>query len=163
MTFRLMTVKIRIIPTALNLDRRPLAGCDGAHDIRLGDECPPSVAAGFDNGVVVLEDPIREEILAQILPDIFDRIQLRRIRRQRQQRHVCWNSKVGRAMPTGAVKHEHGVGVLRDVAADLVEMELECPGIGLGRDVRRRRAGRGADRTKEIRPVVASVAQSRRA
>ena len=47
-----------------------------------GSECIPGVAAGIDDSVVAIEDTIAELVLAQILPDVLDRIELGRIGRQ---------------------------------------------------------------------------------
>ena len=53
-----------------------------------GGECIPSIAAGIDDGVVAVEDTIAELVLAQVLPDILDRIEFGRIGRQLEQADV---------------------------------------------------------------------------
>ena len=42
----------------------------------MGDECVPGLAAGLDDRFVGVEDAIGEVVLAKILPDVFDRIEL---------------------------------------------------------------------------------------
>ena len=49
---------------------------------RFGSECIPRIAAGIDDSVVAGEDTIAELVLAQVLPDVLDRIELGRISRQ---------------------------------------------------------------------------------
>jgi hypothetical protein len=51
--------------------------------IWLGDEVSPRGAGGVDDGVIAFEDAVREPVGAQILPDVFDRVQLRRARRRK--------------------------------------------------------------------------------
>jgi hypothetical protein len=45
-----------------------------------GSECIPGVAAGIDDSIVAIEDTIAELVLAQVLPDVLDRIELGRNR-----------------------------------------------------------------------------------
>src|SRR5580704_15652648 len=51
--------------------------------------------------VVGLEDAVREPIVAHELPDVLDRIELGRFRRQRQERDVClaWKASSRHAIP----------------------------------------------------------------
>ena len=37
-------------------------------------------------------------------------------------------------MPAGSVEYDYGVGALGDLAADLLEMQVHGPGLGLGND-----------------------------
>ena len=46
------------------------------------DERIPGIAAVIDDIVVGFEDAVREPVVAHILPDIFDRIEFRALRRQ---------------------------------------------------------------------------------
>src|SRR4029077_13234919 len=56
--------------------------------------------------VVGFEDAVREPIVAHELPDVLDRIELGRFRRQRQERDVVWDGKPLRDMPSGLIKEE---------------------------------------------------------
>ena len=61
----------------------PFAQSDG-HDLPGSvDKGIPSVTAVIDDIVVRFEDAVREPVVAHILPDIFDRIEFRGFRRQR--------------------------------------------------------------------------------
>jgi hypothetical protein len=51
-------------------------------------ECVPGITADFEYGCVGFEDAVAEIVLAQILPDIFHRVEFRAIRRQMQEVYV---------------------------------------------------------------------------
>jgi ABC-type oligopeptide transport system ATPase subunit len=51
-----------LIPTALLIDLRPLPGGDGGDDFGSLREAVPGVAAGLDDGVIVVEDADREPV-----------------------------------------------------------------------------------------------------
>ena len=61
---------------------RPLAQTNGHDAPGLIDELVPSLAAVIDEIIVGFEDAVREPIIAQKLPDVFDRVEFRRFRRQ---------------------------------------------------------------------------------
>src|SRR2546428_12453106 len=54
--------------------------------------------------VVGFEDAVREPIVAHELPDVLDRIELGRFRRQRQERDVVWDGKPLRDMPSRPIR-----------------------------------------------------------
>ena len=54
----------------------PFSRSDGHDCFGLIDELVPSFATGLDDGVIIFEDAVGEPILAQVLPDILDRVQL---------------------------------------------------------------------------------------
>jgi len=91
------------------------------------------------------------------LPDIFHRIELGRARRQEDRRDVLGNLELCCRMPSGAIKQQHGVCALGNMAADFVEMKLHGVGVGIGQSKRRARAARRTDRTEEIGILVALV------
>jgi hypothetical protein len=53
----------------------PLVEADGHDAPWLVGEAVPGIAAGLDDGVVVGEDAIGEMGLAQVLPDVLDRVE----------------------------------------------------------------------------------------
>jgi hypothetical protein len=63
-------------------DRCPGASGDGGDTGRIVGEEIPSLAGFVDDVVVVIEHGDGEFVCAQILPDVFDRIELWRIGRQ---------------------------------------------------------------------------------
>ena len=72
---------------------RPLAQPDG-HDLpRTVEERIPGIAAVIDDIVVGFEDAVREPVVAHILPDIFDRVEFRAFRRERENGDVGGNEQ----------------------------------------------------------------------
>ena len=71
----------------------PLAQSDGHNFPRSVDKGIPSVTAVIDDIVVGFEDAVREPVVAHILPDIFDRIEFRALRRQRDNGDVGGNEQ----------------------------------------------------------------------
>src|SRR5262249_19830310 len=61
----------------------PVAIANGGDASGLGREAAPSVLAGIENGLVARKHAIGEEVLAQILPDVFLCVELRALGRQR--------------------------------------------------------------------------------
>ena len=71
------------------------------------------VAGRVYDGVVVLEDGVREPVLAEILPDVLDWVQLRRSGRQEDRRDVFGHDELAFRMPTGAIELQDGMRALR--------------------------------------------------
>ena len=66
----------------------PNPHADGHDGFGLCDELVPGVAAGVEDGVVVIEDAVREPVLAEVLPDVLDRVQFGRSGRQEEDGEV---------------------------------------------------------------------------
>ena len=66
----------------------PFAAGDGGDPLWHDHEGIPGVAAGLDDGVVAGPDPQAELVLAQIFPDVLDRIELGAVGRQGQEADV---------------------------------------------------------------------------
>lgn len=77
-----------LIPTAQSINPCPGSGGDGAYNVELGQEAVPGLTAGLDDGGVVVPDLEAESVLAEILPDVLDRVELGAVGRQRQERNV---------------------------------------------------------------------------
>src|SRR3972149_6314487 len=67
----------------------------------------PGNAGGVDDGIVVIEQTVREEALLEIEPQPLDRIELGRVGRQLQQRDVAGYLKIVGDVPSGLIG-EHG-------------------------------------------------------
>jgi hypothetical protein len=114
--------------------------------------------AGFINDVVVVvEDGDREFVAAQIFPDVFDWIELRRVGWQTDKGDVFGDRERGSNMIARAVEDESGVATCRHLAADSSEMQRH----GLGVRGRHDQAGCDATlrtgRAEQVGPVVALV------
>jgi len=55
----------------------PVAHSDRGDDLRIVDEPTPSIAGGFDDVDVRLEDRVGEPVRAQVSPDPLDRVRFR--------------------------------------------------------------------------------------
>ena len=126
-------------------------------------EFVPRGAAGVDDGVVVIEQPEREEALAQIQPDALDRVQVGHVGRQRHQRDVAGDPQRTGAMPSGLVQHHHGVLAVLALGGEAFQEQAHR----LGRDLRQHELGALAsgrlEGGEDVCPGEAPVAQSRRA
>src|SRR4051812_25054299 len=89
-----------LIPTALVADHfGPLGAGDRGEPVGRRHEPVPGVAAGRDDGVVVGPDPQAELVLAQVLPDVLDRVQLGAVARQRQEGEVLRDGEAAGRVP----------------------------------------------------------------
>ena len=105
------------------------------HDLPgLIDELVPGVAAVGDDILVGREDAVGQPVVAQELPDVFDRVELRRPRGQVQERDVGGDRQVTREMPAGLIQEDDRMGAGRHLGCDLVQMPLHCPGVAAGQD-----------------------------
>ena len=76
----------------------------------MGDEGVPGLAAGLDDRVAGVEDAIGEVVLAQMLPDVFDRIELWGIRRERRQADVVRHFQLVTGwVPASSIQRHDGV------------------------------------------------------
>lgn len=95
----------------------------------LADELVSCLTGGLNDGLVVLKDSVREVVSAQVLPDIFNRVQFGRLRRQQYDVEVLRYFKFTSGVPPCSV-HEHGcVSFDVNLFADFVEVQLH--GLGL--------------------------------
>ena len=70
------------------------------------DQFVPVEAAMVDDVFVASEDPVGEPVVAHILPNALDRIELGRLGREGNERHVFGRLQLRRDVPTSPV-HEH--------------------------------------------------------
>jgi hypothetical protein len=84
-----------------HLEHPPGDRGDGGDTAGLVEELLPGVLVGIENVVVALEHPVGEIGLAQVLPDVFDRIELRTCRRQRHHCEVFRDLEFARGVPAG--------------------------------------------------------------
>ena len=116
-----------------------------------------SPGTGLDDGVVIFEDAVREPILAEVLPDVLDRVQLGRARWQQDDGEVLGDLELVGAVPPGAVHQDDAMGLGGDVAADLVEMHLHGGCVGEGEHESGTLGSHGTDCAKEVGVRVALI------
>jgi len=123
----------------------------------LGKEVLPRLAGSIDDGFVAVEDPVGEPVGAQELPDVLDRVELRRARGQKDRRDVLGYLEPCGCVPSGTVEQEHGVCASGDMATDLVEVKLHGFGVGEGQRECCTGSARRADGAEEVGTLVALV------
>src|SRR4029079_6462592 len=86
-----------------------------------------------------------EPVLAHVLPDILDWVQLWGVGRQGQQYDIVWQRQSRRGVPTGLVQDQHSDGTGPDAVTESSEMLIHgvnangrhnnrCTGLALGAD-----------------------------
>ncbi|GAN75774.1 hypothetical protein Apmu_0808_02 [Acidiphilium multivorum AIU301] len=102
-----------------------------------------------------------EEVAAQKLPDVFDRVELWRIGWQRQQADIVWHWQTfAGLMPAGTVEHQHGVRARRNLRADFPKMLGHRLAVDRRHDDGGTNTAFRADGTKQIGGIMAVVAHS---
>src|SRR5258705_7498327 len=106
-----------------------MAQSDG-HDARgLIDELVPRHTAVVDEIVVRFEDTVRQPVVTQDLPDVFDRIELGTFRRQRHNGDVWWHVESRRQVPASLIEQKYGVCAGGDGGGDLHQVQVHRPGV----------------------------------
>ena len=140
----------------------PFPHPDGHDFPRSVDEVVPGVAAEGDDVVIGLEDAVREPVVAHELPDVLDRVQLRRSGRQRKQGDVGRDGEFGGHVPSGLIEHQHGMGAGIDGRADLGQVGGHRRGVAPGHDQPGALALLRTDRAEDVRPFGALVMRGAR-
>jgi hypothetical protein len=135
----------------------PFSQADGHNFPRLVGEPVPGFAAQGDDLVVIFEDAVREPVVAHVLPDILDWIELGRFRRQRQEGDVVGQVEFRRGVPAGLIHDQHGMGAGSDRLADLGEVEVHRKGVAPGQDEPGAGAARRADCAEDVGPFRALI------
>jgi hypothetical protein len=74
--------------------------------------------------LVACEDAVGDPVVAQELPDIFDRIEFGTLRRQRDESDVLRPDEAARQMPTGLIEQKRGMSARRDLFCDFGKMQF---------------------------------------
>src|ERR1700687_4367713 len=112
----------------------PVAEADRHDGPGLLDEVVPGIAAVLKDIVVGAEDTVGEPIVADELPDVFDRVEFGRFRRQRHQGDVGGNDELIGEGHSGRVEQQHGVGSRRHRLGDLGQMQRHRGGVAARQD-----------------------------
>src|SRR5713226_3609822 len=129
---------------------RPVAQADRHDGPRLVDELVPGVAAVVEDIVVRPEDAVGDPVVANELPDVFDRVEFGRFGRQRQQGDVGGDVEPGREMPAGLIEQQNGMRARRDGLGDFGQMQRHRGGVAARQDKAGGAAPGRADGTEDV-------------
>lgn len=149
----------------------PPSLCDDLSDPRVSAQGPeplrgeltPGSADGIDDGDVSLVHPVRQMSLTQIEPDPLDRVELRRVGRQAEQRHIGRHHEVVAGVPPGAVEGHDDVLVFGQRRREAPQELVHDRGGDGGQYQTEVAAGRGFDRGEDIGKGVALIDRTGRA
>jgi len=123
-----------------------------------GDKGIPRRAAGVHDVVVCIEDSSGQIVLAQILPDIFLRVEFGAVGRQAQEGDVFRHDEfVALLVPACAVDHDDGMSALGHMTADLRKVPVHGIRVCLGQDERHAGVTRRTNGTENIGAFVSLV------
>lgn len=110
-----------------------------------------------------MEKPQREEALAQVEPDAFNRVELGAVGRQDDEGDARRHDEVTAHVPAGTVEHQDEMRVRRPGGRDMIEEDLHRGGVHGRQHQRDVVAGGGPDRGEDVGPEVAELLDARRA
>ena len=114
------------------------------------DQFVPVEAAMVDDVFVAGKDPVGEPVVAHILPNALNRIELGRLGREGDERHVFGRLQLRRDMPTSLVHEHNRVGAGFHSQPDLLEMQFHRLGVAEWQDKTGRLAERGTDGAEDV-------------
>ena len=128
----------------------PLSHSDRHDEPRAFDQFVPIETAMIEDVFIVGEDSVGEPIVAHILPDVLDWIELGRLGRQGDERDVFGHGQLRGDMPPGLIDEQNGVRAGRDGKRDLLEMQCHSLCVAGWEDETGRLTERGTDRAEDI-------------
>src|SRR5665811_1230115 len=129
---------------------RPLAQSDGHDAPWLIDELVPCFAAMVDEIVIGFEDTVGEPVVAHVLPDVLNRVELWGFWRQGDNGDVGRHDEARRHVPASLIDQEDGVGTGRDDRGDLGEVQVHRLGVAGRQDQGRTLAFLWADGAEDV-------------
>jgi len=103
-----------------------------------------------DNIVVGFEDAVGEPVLTHEEPEVLNRVEFRRLRRQWQDRDVAWDDEIIGHVPARLIHDEDGMRIIGHVPRDFSQVLRHRVGVAPRHDQRCRFTLLGADGTEDI-------------
>ncbi len=135
----------------------PVSQSDGHDGPGLIDELVPGFATMSDDVIVGLEDSVGQPIIADELPDVFDRVEFGRFGWQRHEGDVVGNVELRREVPAGLIEQQDGVGARRDGSGDFGQVQAHRVRVAEWQDETGARSLGRADRAENVgraRPLI---------
>src|SRR5665213_1746252 len=85
--------------------------------------------------IEAVEDAVVKSLLAQLVPDVLDRVEFGCVRRQAQKPHVGWRPKLAAGVPARTVEHHHDV-LVRVASSDFIAEQLHTVRVDVRQDQR---------------------------
>lgn len=115
---------------------------------------PPGVRGGFGEVVMVLVASIRPVVASQVVPEILDGVEFRRVGRQRDQGDVRRDLESLGGMVAGLIPDQDGVNVGAQLLGELLKEVIDHGGIQMGRQQSDALTRAGANRSQHIEIIV---------
>jgi hypothetical protein len=118
------------------------------------------VATSINNVLIIFEDNIVEEVVFQVLPNVFNGVEFGGIGRQLYQSQVSWNPQAVAFVPSSPIDNQDRVMTRLYVEADFQQVFIHGIGIGKGRNNGSPRVSRRTDGTENIaigKPLILGV------
>lgn len=115
---------------------------------------PPGVRGGFGEVVIVLVASVRPVVTSQVMPEILDGVEFRRVWRQRDQGDVGWDLESLGGMVAGLVPNQDGVNVGSQFVGELLKEVIDDGGVQMWRQQSDALTSVGANRSQYIKIVV---------
>ena len=96
------------------------------------------------------EDPVRQPVVAQELPDIFNRVKLGAFRRQRNDADILGHFQLSGHVPSRLIHQQYTVGTWFDGQRYLRQVQRHGVGIAEGQDQASALAKLRADGAKDV-------------
>jgi hypothetical protein len=139
----------------------PIAQADRHDGPGLVGELVPGVTAVVEDVVVGAEDPVGEPVVADELPDVFDRVEFGRFGRQRHQGDVVGDVELAGEVPAGLIEQQHGMGTRRHHLGDFGQMQRHRSGVAAWQDEAGSAPLGRADRAEDIGRAGALIVRRR--
>ncbi len=128
----------------------PLSDSDRHDEPGAINQFIPVEAAMIDDVFVAGEDAVREPVVAHILPNVLNWIELGRLGREGDERHVFGQLQLRSDVPPRPVDEHDGVGAGLHGERDLLEMQFHRLGVAKRQDKTGRLAERGTDGAEDV-------------
>src|SRR4051812_28681244 len=128
----------------------PVPQADGHDEPGLIGELVPRLAAVVENVAVGGEDPVGDPVLAHVLPEVLDGVQLRRLGRKRHEGDGGGDHKFLRLMPAGLVHEDEGMRPGCDRLRNLLQVQGHALRGAAGQNQAGALARSGADRAEDV-------------